>query len=751
MRRSMNVGVALGGLLVVAAISVAAGSGRKPTAAENAATTVRILSNSEAAQIGRTFPGLRVRSQVGSELLERLFPNTSFYGALYPGRPPYPYLISINGDSELMMPAGFNRLLRHYGTKVTSDNIVDLAKAFVILAVVNEPTTLEEGAAPNDSPQIVFLRGQRTDDHDSSNADAIDARIVCRIGSGEVETWEFSQSRHTPRKGVWVKVGQFGVVYRVINGKRVREYAPVEAEEETRRGMVIGNPEVVVVADTAGNATVEQDTFFFKYHYYLRTYRNAAPTGYWVRFRLHNLDSCEQNVYIRVAPKDTYSYGPDTLLGPISIDGGGNGVSDWTPPPGTRTGIAKVCAGNKAPGDTFVRRTSAGDDKELTLEKTVTTPFPSASGDSLTIYYCSQFFVHHHQPSDAEDFARYVDSAMMKAWQMQVNTWQLGASSDPDRNHEVFIVDSVHWYHTVPLTWTEPGPSRKIGLLSWQRFVNDAHKAYSSESIMVYSVLAHEFFHGIQRTLDVAKYEADPWNWFTEAQARFMQSAQYPDEEFGTSDTWGYREYARDANKYLTQYLNTSLSWFSNYPIGGYPYCLFWRFMYENFGQNSDAIRLVRDCYAENVGTSNSIGRGKAAIDAAMVKSPVFPGWANFSQTLDQFAVACYLNDDTSFHRWNPNPPGVYSRPQFTYGTDTAFRVGPNETDTIGFTDSIPHSFGIDLMQVMLQGRGTLPILIDIPPGCDAMLVHVSDSPCRGGWSAAPRHPARKQPQSGLL
>jgi hypothetical protein len=129
--------------------------------------------------------------------------------------------------------------------------------------------------------------------------------------------------------------------------------------------------------------------------------------------------------------------------------------------------------------------------------------------------------------------------------------------------------------------------------------------------------------------------------------------------------------------------------------------------MFEKFDSTgiADGVRLVRDCYAETVDTNNSIGRGKAAIDAAMVKSPVFPGWANFPQTLDQFAVACYLNDDTSFHRWNPNPPGVYSRPDLTVGTDTAFRVGPNETDTIGFTDSIPHSFGIDLMQVVLNDR----------------------------------------------
>lgn len=41
--------------------------------------------------------------------------------------------------------------------------------------------------------------------------------------------------------------------------------------------------------------------------------------------------------------------------------------------------------------------------------------------------------------------------------------------------------------------------------------------------------------------------------------------------------------------------------------------------------------------------------------------------------------------------------------PDFTLGTDTAFRLGPNQTDTIGFTDSIPHSFGIDLMEVALN------------------------------------------------
>jgi len=289
---------------------------------------------------------------------------------------------------------------------------------------------------------------------------------------------------------------------------------------------------------------------------------------------------------------------------------------------------------------------------------------------------------------------------MNESWRTQVDTWGLGAPADADHKHQVFINDASNWYHAAIGTATYEGQERKISVQSnlWYRSYNDSQ--YSSESICVKSAVAHELYHEIQCELSSAKFHSDDWNWFTEAQARFLQSAQYPDEEFRE-----HRYYPRDANRYLASYMNTSLEALSNNSnTRGYPYCLFWRYIYESFGRDTGGIQLVKDCHKANVGTSNSIGRGKAAIDAALLRNGnVLPGWNDFDHVLDQFAVACYLNDDSTFHRWNPNPPGIYSRPQFTHGTDSAFRLGPDETDMIEFTDGIPHSFGIDLMQVALD------------------------------------------------
>ena len=107
---SRSVGTALVGLLVVSAISVAVGSGRKPVT-ESPAATMRMLAGGEVAQVGQRFPNLGSRiSQLRSELLEHLFPNTQFYKAFsYTTAPPIPYLHAAEGDSLLPMPDGFNR------------------------------------------------------------------------------------------------------------------------------------------------------------------------------------------------------------------------------------------------------------------------------------------------------------------------------------------------------------------------------------------------------------------------------------------------------------------------------------------------------------------------------------------------------------------------------------------------------------------------------------------------------------------
>jgi hypothetical protein len=383
---------------------------------------------------------------------------------------------------------------------------------------------------------------------------------------------------------------------------------------------------------------------------------------------------------------------------------GGNGSDTWGPPIGS-TGICKASAGY-VNGDTYQKVTF---DRELTPERLKAGTFPGAASESLKVYFCDQFFRSHpDSEAHASVFARYVDSAMTESWRTQVNTWGLDTPPDADHKHQVFINDNQNWYHNVIGAWAVSGANRQIGIRYNLWYGDSIDRAYSNESIRVKVAVAHEFYHGIQWGLDSAKWNVPGWRWFHEGQARFLPSAQYETEEFLDAN----HLFPDAANNYLTQHLNTSLRTLGNYPIMGYPYSLFWRFMYEHFRPDSirDAVRFVSDCYAESVGIGNSISQGKLAIDRALTKYYAGHGTAvpldfdNFLHALDQFAIVCYLND-TSFHKWNPNPPGVYSRPQLTIGTDTIIRLGPNEADSVVVNNNVPCSYGIDLVQVVLNGN----------------------------------------------
>jgi hypothetical protein len=389
---------------------------------------------------------------------------------------------------------------------------------------------------------------------------------------------------------------------------------------------------------------------------------------------------------------------------------GGSGSESWEPKTDS-TGICKASAGNII-GGTYQKATS---DWELTPEKVIYSTFPSADSETLKVYFCDQFFkddTTHGRGGEsyAPTLAQYVDSAMRESWQRQVNTWDLGTPPDADNVHRVFVSDTVNWYHAPPVGRDSTGPA--VSYPGANRQIAITHNPwtwnnnYTNDDSLVRSYIAHEFHHGIQYGWSSAKWSSSSWDWFTEAQARFVQSAQCECEEF--RDT--FHDYPRDANKYLTQHLNTSLESLSiDAVLKGYPYGLFWRCMFERFDSTgiADGVQFVRDCYAANVGTGNSIGRGEAAIDAGRKKwskehnGYVPSGYEDFSQMLDQFAVACYLND-TSFRLWH-DPHGVYSRPHLTFGSDTSFRVGPSETDSIRVINSIPHSFGIDLIPVALN------------------------------------------------
>jgi hypothetical protein len=440
-------------------------------------------------------------------------------------------------------------------------------------------------------------------------------------------------------------------------------------------------------------------------HYYAIVVWNDLATGNQVRFSLTGFPANAKNVYIRV--KDSLWGGRIVHFHRVAVDGQGAASDTWTPPTES-TGICIAGAGFADTTDSFVtyRDTSR---KELTLEKVRMAAFDDPT-QYLQIRYCQQFFQNHDSgPAHDTVLVRYADTAMLRSWRMQVDTWNLGSPPDADNVHQVFVNDTVNWYHVSAGTAAYESSNRRIAL-GFDPLHIDTSYTYTDEESAVQSFLAHEFFHGVQYGLSQDKWLDSTWNWFTEGQARFLQSAQSQTEEFLTAR----RLYPRDANRYLTRHLNTSLVTLSGDTVmkaNGYPYCLFWRFMFERYKWNGtkDAVQLVRDCYAESVGP-NSIAQGKVAIDSAMAKwqrshppdSVTAPTTTdNFLRTLDDFAVACYLND-TAFHLWSPNPPGVYAGAHLTL--NDSFLLGPSATDSIVLRDGIDCSYGIDLDQVKLNG-----------------------------------------------
>ncbi len=685
MRRSINVGVALVGLLVVAAISVAAGSGRKPARQERANTSVRVLTGAEAGQLGKRFPGLQARVQITGDLLERLFPRTAFYRAFYHrGRPDVPYLTSISDTSLLPLPSGFNRLLRVYDMEVTDDNKVELAKALVLMAIGDE----NGFAVGLDSfPPVTFVDADVTEHRINYFPYGVELKV--KIGE-QLEVWHFA-----------IAMGKFVDVLRLnTKGRTINFYNPGQFEPPPGRSQLDLGPQLII-EDTVGDAYLEYYPNNVAW-YFLTVDTNSTATHDTVVFSLSGFPPESTNVYLAVRDniRSTRRH-----IGKVQM-ASGCGSLRWSPPK-CSTGYSTAYGGYADPSDPWGTFTPITAGKVLTLERLNSSTFPGADTELLLVYFCDQFFMGlPGGEAHAAVFAQYSENAMHESWQTQVGAWGLGSPADADNIHEVFINDSLRYFHVRPQTYTEFGGEQKIGIQAQLWYADSTSRAYSSESIRVKDAVAHEFYHGIQWGLDSAKVVNDTWNWFTEGQARFIQSAQYPNEEFSTTggQVSGLRQYPRDANKYLTQYLNTSLRTLSaDSSIAGYPYCLFWRFMYERF--QLGGMRIVRDCYAETVGTSNSISQGKLAIDRAIARysldptRPTAPPFSDFLQGIDEFAIACYLND-TSLGQWH-DPNKVYSSPPLT--ADTTFRLGASETDSIVIRNSVPNSYGFDLIQLRLN------------------------------------------------
>jgi len=235
--------VALIGLLVVAAISVAAGSGRKP-ALENATVSIRMLTDAEAAQLSQRFPELKLgrRGEIGqfrNEAIERAFPTTVFYRAYNLSiRPPVPRMIAVSDDNQLPMPEGLNHLLAQYSMSVNDDNIIELAKTFVLLAVG------DQHFRPLDSfPPLAFLEAKRI--KQKIRGTSYEAKLKVRVGE-RVEEWYFDS-----------EYGHFSSVSRRNARGLIKFYVLGSVEPRQEQGRLHETPTIDIVDSFPSGAYLE--------------------------------------------------------------------------------------------------------------------------------------------------------------------------------------------------------------------------------------------------------------------------------------------------------------------------------------------------------------------------------------------------------------------------------------------------------------------------------------------------------------
>ena len=238
---SCGVRMALVGLLAVCAVA----SEGTPSEGEPVTVSLRRLSTTEVVSILDKFPeivpghlawvkdraGLASRlplSEATSAPLEAALPGVRFYKGMDGSTlPPIPYLMAIAGAKRYLMPGGFNRLLFDNGLEVNDKNVLEMARAFVILAVgVTRTAGPETGgyveAELLSFPQIAFLDATSKE---LTTGRPTDAALKAKIGA-QVEVWRFSAS---------IRPGQFDFVsWRAANGDYMH-YLPAIVESLPKR------------------------------------------------------------------------------------------------------------------------------------------------------------------------------------------------------------------------------------------------------------------------------------------------------------------------------------------------------------------------------------------------------------------------------------------------------------------------------------------------------------------------------------
>ena len=369
----------------------------------------------------------------------------------------------------------------------------------------------------------------------------------------------------------------------------------------------------------------------------------------------------------------------------IPVDASGNANHNWEIPSDVHTGKCKITANGINTKYFFVYRTRSDDipSEELNYN------YQILYGDQFTSF----------NEAVIETFADNITTSFLDVYNEEISNWHFPSpvDIDLDENLDIYVVDdefafAKRYHDTINDSLYFDCIAIGFSYIDYLR----SNYNYSTDLDAIQASLSHEFLHSVQfHYYNIIMNWDQPINGFIiEGQARFIQTVYMDYHSSGPNEEFeGGRQYQYQANQYLLNDLNLSLEDVS------YDYCLFWRFLYENYrsGGESDKLDiLIEFLEKSDVVGSDPITDGEIAFNNALSAGGGL--YSSFDDAIKDFAKKCYLND-TLYTQWDPCPSDAfYVTPFITAanrdGITNTFTGERNVTET----DAIPEPFGIDYM-----------------------------------------------------
>ena len=333
----------------------------------------------------------------------------------------------------------------------------------------------------------------------------------------------------------------------------------------------------------------------------------------------------------------------------------------------------------------------------LVLEKTKEVVI-AGSAYNFLIHYAEDFF-SLRAGGIMPTFLQNTEGALTNTWAKEITEWHLcdglknNSPLNADSTYDIYVhcaidIDPlVFAFHQGNTLRSEPQDSiRAIYIDSkLQDFFHNP--ASITEEELLYAVISHEFFHGVQWSFISYKNlklrfgknysnEKEKRDWLGEGQAKFLETVFMKNYSSlsanvtysSASVKYSYQYYAEDLLESIfgQNYISQS------YNVISYDYAMFWRHLYEHNYTSAitDVNRMAFLHETAKIDTTSNLTYIKAFMNGALAAA--HGKFANMDSVLKDFAEKTYFHD-TLYHNWDdPNHNNFYTAISRSYAEPAA-------------------------------------------------------------------------------